>query len=60
MSDHRFDVEPPSFRRNLRDSLRLAWVIVRLTWGTAPWMLTDIVMLTILGAALPVTQLFLS
>ncbi len=60
MDDRRLDTAPPPFRRNLRDSLRLLGVIVRLTWGTAPWMLTTIVAVSVIAAALPIAQLFLS
>lgn len=60
MDDRRLDTAPPPFRRNLRDSLRLLGVIVRLSWGTAPWMLTTIVAVSVIAAALPIAQLFLS
>lgn len=60
MDDRWLDTAPPPFRRNLRDTLRLLGVIVRLTWGTAPWMLTAIVAVSVIAAALPIAQLFLS
>lgn len=59
MLEHRLDVAPPSFGQNLRDSLRLFGVTIRLTWGTAPWMLVGIVVISAIGAAIPIAQLFL-